>query len=266
MAQELAGKRVLITGSSSGIGEGIAKRMAREGVRLVVHGRNVERTEKVAAEIRAMGVEVHTAVGDLAKDREAAAVADKVDAALGGIDILVNNAGGTASGGGYGAWFDATPEDWMAAYQGNVICTFRMIKRFAPAMQAAGWGRIINIASIVGLRPPTVIPDYAGAKAALLNLTVGLSKTLSRTGITVNSITPGLILTPATEGWLRSLAKQFGWGDDWAEIERRALAEFVPNDCGRIGRPEDIAHAVMYLASPQAGFVTGTDIVVTGTA
>jgi NAD(P)-dependent dehydrogenase (short-subunit alcohol dehydrogenase family) len=263
---ELAGKRVLVTGSSSGIGEAIAKRMARGGVRLVVHGRDAARTEKVAAEIRAAGAEVHTAVGDLADEAQAQAVCDAVEAALGGVDILVNNAGGTASGGGYGAWFDATPQDWMAAYQGNVICTFRLIKRFTPGMKAAGWGRIINISSIVGHRPPTVIPDYAGAKAALLNLTVGLSKTLSGTGITANSITPGLILTPATEGWLRSLAKQFNWGDDWATIEKRALAEFVPNDCGRIGRPEDIAHAVMYLASPQAGFVTGTDMMVTGSA
>jgi NAD(P)-dependent dehydrogenase (short-subunit alcohol dehydrogenase family) len=264
MALELAGKRVLVTGSSSGIGEGIAKRMAREGVRLVVHGRDAERTERVAAEIRATGVEAHAVFGDLAKDDQAEAVADAVDAALGGVDILINNAGGTASGGGYGAWLDATPEDWIAAYQGNVVATIRMIRRFVPGMKTAGWGRIVNIASIVGHRPPTVIPDYAGAKAALLNLTVGLSKTLSNTGITVNSITPGLILTPATESWLRRLAKKFGWGDDWAEIERRALKDFVPNDCGRIGRPEDIAHAVMYLASPQAGFVTGTDMIVTG--
>jgi 3-oxoacyl-[acyl-carrier protein] reductase len=246
MALELAGKRVLVTGSSSGIGEGIAKRMAREGVRLVVHGRDAERTERVAAEIRATGVEVHATVGDLARDDQAGAVADAVDAALGGVDLLINNAGGTASGGGYGAWLDATPEDWIAAYQGNVVATVRMIRRFVPGMKAAGWGRIVNIASIVGHRPPTVIPDYAGAKAALLNLTVGL------------------ILTPATEGWLRNLGKKFGWGDDWAEIERRALKEFVPNDCGRIGRPEDIAHAVMYLTSPQAGFVTGTDMIVTG--
>ena len=266
MASELAGKRVLVTGSSSGIGEGIAKRMAREGVRLFVHGRNAERTARVASEVRAMGVEVHSAVGDLSKDDQANAVADAVEAALGGVDILVNNAGGTASGGGYGAWLDATSEDWIAAYQGNVVASVRMIRRFVPGMKAAGWGRIVNIASIVGHKPPTVIPDYAGAKAALLNMTVGLAKTLSKTGITVNSITPGLILTPATDGWLRSLAKQFGWGDDWAEIERRALAEFVPNDCGRIGRPDDIAHAVMYLASTQAGFVTGTDMVVTGTA
>jgi len=265
MAHELAGKRVLVTGSSSGIGEGIAKRMAKEGVKLFVHGRNVERTERVAAEVRAMGVEVHHATGDLADEAQANSVADKVLAALGGVDILVNNAGGTASGGGYGAWFDATSEDWLKAYQGNVICGVRMIKRFAPGMKDAGWGRIINIASIVGLRPPTVIPDYAGAKAALINMTRGLAKVLANTGITVNSITPGLILTPATEGWLRMLAKQFNWGDEWAEIERKAVAEFVANDCGRIGRPDDIAHAVMYLASPQAGFVTGTDMSVTGT-
>jgi NAD(P)-dependent dehydrogenase (short-subunit alcohol dehydrogenase family) len=95
-------------------------------------------------------------------------------------------------------------------------------------------------------------------------MTVGLAKTLANTGITVNSVSPGLILTPATEGWLRMLAKQFGWGDDWDEIERRALAELVPNSCGRIGRPDDIANAVAYLVSPRTGFVTGTDMLVTG--
>jgi len=73
-----------------------------------------------------------------------------------------------------------------------------------------------------------------------------------------------LIQTPSTEGWLRSLAPRFGWGEDWEEIERRALKEFVPNSCGSIGRPEDIAHAVAYLASPRAGFVTGADMMVTG--
>jgi len=264
MTQELAGKRALVTGSSSGIGVAIARRLASEGVRLVVHGRNAERAHSIAAEIRATGAEVHVAVGDLARADQATAVADAVEAALGGLDILVNNAGGTASGGGYGAWLDATDEEWIAAYEGNVVCGVRLIRRFAPGMKAAGWGRIVQISSIVGHQPPVVIPDYASAKAGVHNMTVGLSKTLANTGITVNSVTPGLILTPATEGWLRMLGKQFGWGESWEEIEKQALAQFVPNSCGRIGRPEDIAHAVAYLVSPKAGFVTGTDMLVTG--
>jgi len=264
MTLEFQDKRALVTGSSSGIGEAIAHRLAREGARVVVHGRNAERAERVAAAIRAGGGEAHVAIGDLARADQAEAVADATFAALGGVDILVNNAGGESSGGGMGPWMEATDEDWIKAYQGNVVCAVRMIRRFTPGMKASGWGRVIQISSIVGHTPATVIPDYAASKAALLNLTVSLSKALGNTGITVNSISPGLILTPAVNGWLRSLAPRFGWGDDWAEIERRALKEFVPNNCGRIGRPEDIAHAVAYLASPQAGFVTGTDMQVTG--
>jgi NAD(P)-dependent dehydrogenase (short-subunit alcohol dehydrogenase family) len=264
MAQELAGKRALVTGSSSGIGVAIAKRLASEGVRLVVHGRNVERAHKVADEIRGTGAEVHVAIGDLARDDQAAAVGDVVDAALGGLDILINNAGGTASGGGYSPWLDATPDEWIAAYQGNVVCGVRMIRRFVSGMKSAGWGRIVNISSLVAHGGQVVIPDYASAKSGVLSMTVGLAKTLANTGITVNSVSPGLILTPATEGWLRMLAKQFGWGDDWNEIEKRALAELVPNSCGRIGRPDDIANAVAYLVSPRTGFVTGTDMLVTG--
>ena len=261
---ELDGKRALVTGSSSGIGEAIAKRLAAEGARLIVHGRNVERAERVAAEIRATGAEVHVAIGDLMRDDQATSVADTAEAALGGIDILVNNAGGESSGGGQATFFDATPAEWVAAYQGNVVSAIRMIQRFTPGMKAAGWGRIIQISSLVAHRPNLVIPDYAAAKAALNNMTLGLSKTLAGTGITVNSISPGVILTAGVEGWFRKLAEQFGWGTEWPEIEKRAIAELAPNHCGRAGRPEDVAHAVMYLASPQGGFVTGTDMMVSG--
>jgi len=264
MTLELQGKRALVTGSSSGIGEAIAMRLAREGASVVVHGRNAERAEKVAAAIRATGAEAHVAIGDLSRDDQANEVADAAEAALGGIDILVNNAGGTSSGGGQATFLEATPAEWVAAYEGNVVSAIRMIRRFVPGMKAAGWGRIIQISSLVAHRPNLVIPDYAAAKAALNNMTVGLAKTLGGAGITVNSISPGVILTAGVEGWFRGLADQFGWGADWPEIEKRAIAELAPNHCGRAGRPEDIAHAVMYLASPQAGFVTGTDMMVSG--
>jgi NAD(P)-dependent dehydrogenase (short-subunit alcohol dehydrogenase family) len=264
MMLELEGKRALVTGSSSGLGEAIARRLAGEGARLVVHGRNIERARRVAAEIRATGCEAHVAIGDLSRDDEAALVGDAVEAALGGIDILVNNAGGQSSGGGQATFFEATPAEWVAAYEGNVVSAVRMIQRFAPGMKAAGWGRIIQISSLVAHRPNLVIPDYAAAKAALNNMTVGLAKTLAGTGITVNSISPGVIMTEGVEGWFRKLAEQFGWGTDWPEIEKRAIAELAPNLCGRGGRPEDVAHAVMYLASPRAGFVTGTDMLVSG--
>jgi NAD(P)-dependent dehydrogenase (short-subunit alcohol dehydrogenase family) len=264
MARELEGKRALVTGSSSGLGEAIAKRLAREGARLVVHGRNAERAERVAAEIRAGGGEAHVAIGDLMLDDQATTVADKAETALGGIDILVNNAGGESAGHGRAGFFDAKPEEWLKTYNGNVVCAIRLIQRFAPGMKAAGWGRIIQISSLVSYRPNLVIPDYAAAKAGLNNMTVALSLALAGTGVTVNSISPGVILTPGVEGWFRKLSEQFGWGTDWPEIEKRAVAALAPNHVGRAGRPEDVAHAVMYLASPAGGFVTGTDMLVSG--
>ena len=264
MAPALQDKRALVTGSSSGIGEAVAKRLSREGARLIVHGRNPERAERVAAEIRTAGGEAHVALGDLMLDDQAAAVADRAEAALGGIDILVNNAGGESSGGGQATFFESKPEEWLAAYNGNVVGAIRLIQRLAPGMKAAGWGRIIQISSLVSHRPNLVIPDYAAAKAALNNMTVALSLALAGTGVTVNSISPGVILTAGVEGWFRKLNEQFGWGTEWAEIEKRAIAALAPNHVGRAGRPEDVAHAVMYLASPEGGFVTGTDMLVSG--
>ena len=264
MTGELEGKRALVTGSSSGLGEAIAKRLAAEGARVVVHGRNLERAERVAAEIRAAGGEAHVALGDLMLDDQASGVCDTADAVLGGIDILVNNAGGESAGAGQATFFDAKPEEWLKTYNGNVVCAIRMIQRFAPGMKDRGWGRIIQISSLVSHRPNLVIPDYAAAKAGLNNMTVGLSLALAGTGITVNSISPGVILTSGVEGWFRQLSKQFDWGTDWDEIEKKAVAALAPNHVGRAGRPADVAHAVMYLASPQGGFVTGTDMMVSG--
>ncbi len=231
MTGELDGKRALVTGSNSGLGEAIAKRLAREGARLVVHGRNAERAERVAAEIRATGAEAHVAVGDLMLDDQANAVADAAEAALGGIDILVNNAGGESSGHGQATFFEAKPEEWLKTYNGNVVCAIRLIQRLAPGMKERGWGRIIQISSLVSHRPNLVIPDYAAAKAALNNMTVGLARTLGGTGVTVNSISPGVILTSGVEGWFRNLAQQFGWGHRMARDRktrhRRAGAQPV---------------------------------------
>lgn len=261
---ELSHKKALVTGSSSGIGEAIALRLAAEGAAVAVHGRNRERAEAVAARVRALGVEAIVLIGDLATDEGAAGVADAVEAAWGGVDILVNNAGGESAGTGNAPWMDATPEDWIATYQNNVISMVRMIRRLAPPMRERGWGRLIQVSSVVGHDPLTVIPDYCAAKAAIINLSKGLAKTFSRSGVTSNSVSPGLVATPSVEAWLRGLAQANGWGDDFAVIERKAVEGFMPNHVGRIGRPGDIAHAVAYLASPQAGYVTGTDVLVSG--
>lgn len=262
---DLQHKRALVTGSSSGIGEAIALRFVEEGAAgIAVHGRNRERAEAVAERVRALGAEAIVVIGDLATNEGAEAVADAVEAAWGGVDILVNNAGGESAGTGNAPWLDATPAEWISTYQNNVISMVRMIRRLAPPMRERGWGRLIQVSSVVGHEPLTVIPDYGAAKAAILNLTRGLAKTFSRSGVTANSISPGLVRTPSVETWLRGLAHSFGWGDDWEDIEKNVVEKFVQNHIGRIGRPEDIAHAAAYLASPRAGFVTGTDLQVSG--
>lgn len=252
----LKGKRALVTGSSSGIGAGIARLLAAEGCDVVVHGRDVARTRAVADEIGAVAV----AIGDLSAD----AGADAVAAAAGEIDILVNNAGGSAGTSAMG-WTEVDEVRWEATYQLNAIAAARMIRRLLPTMKASGWGRIINVASAAGTQPIAFGPDYGAAKAAMLNMTVSLAKSLGPCGVTANSISPGMVLTPAVAAWLSRLGPTMGWGDiSLEEAEQRAAREITPLAVGRAGRVEEIAHVACMIASPAAGFMTGANIRVDG--
>lgn len=261
MELNLQGKRALVTGSSSGIGAEIAKTLAREGVLVVIHGRNEQRTRQIADEIAQNGGKATVAIGDLAQDISAEKVAQDAIQAFGGIDILINNAGG----GGSLSWFDAPAQAWASVYAQNVLSTVRLIQHLAPPMKFAGWGRIINIASGVATQPTVAIADYAAAKAALVNLTVSLAKELAYTGVTVNTVSPGTILTPGLESAVRGIATANGWNtDDWSELETRTAREIWPNPTGRVGRVEDVASMAAYLASPLAGFINGANYRVDG--
>jgi NAD(P)-dependent dehydrogenase (short-subunit alcohol dehydrogenase family) len=156
MDLQLTGKRALVTGSSSGIGKGVAMALAREGVSVVVHGRSLERTQSVASAIREAGGDARVALGDLATDEGAAAVSKAVHEALGGVDILINNIGGAeSSGGGMLSWFEITPQHWAGSMQQNLIAAVRMIHAFVPAMRDRGWGRVITCPAPGGQsRPP----------------------------------------------------------------------------------------------------------------
>jgi len=266
MDLDLAGKRALVTGSSSGIGRGIATVLAGEGATVIVHGRNRERTEETAATIREAGGTAHLAFGDLATDEGAAAVADAVDQATGGIDILVNNIGGTESYGGQMlSWFEVGTGQWLGTLQQNLVSAVRMIHAFVPAMRERGWGRVINISSGGGAEPPTSVPDYCAAKAGLNNLTVSLSKELSRSGVTVNTVSPGCTRTDMFERNLERMAEANGWPDDYEAREARFmdLGVFACTS-QRYGRPTDIGSLVAFLASPLSAFVNGANYRIDG--
>lgn len=263
MAGRLSGKTALVTGASGGIGAATALRLAAEGAAVVCHGRNHARTAATAEAVRAVGGTAFVVTGGLSNDAEAAAIVDATCTAAGDVDILVNNAGGESAGGGTAPWFETSPADWLATYDSNVGSMIRLIHAFTPAMKAKRWGRLIQLSSGVVDVPMAIIPDYQGAKAAIRTLTKSLAHALSGTGITANSVSPGFVLTDGNRPWIMGMAEKHGI-TGWEEIERWAVRKFVPNHSGRLGRPEDIANAIAFLADPASDYVNGTDILVDG--
>lgn len=256
MDLQLAGKRALVTGSSSGIGAAIARELAREGCHVVVHGRDRARAEAVARECEALGASAAIALGAITDDAEADRVADQALAAFGGIDVLVNSAGGTVRGDNP-AWTDVSSEDWQRSFSLNVISVIRLAQRLTPGMATRGWGRIINISSVGGTQLSGRLLDYGAAKAALDHLTGNLSRAVAGQGITVNAIVPGTVLTLQAERWIDTVAEQNGWPADFAERERLYTRDFSEQPVPRLGRPEEIAAAAAFLASPRSDFTTG---------
>ena len=260
MDLQLGGKRALVTGSSRGIGEAIAKTLAQEGVSVVVHGRNRERTKRVAQEIIANGGKAETAVGELDTDEGAKMVADLALSSLGGVDILINNAGTFSMG----AWIDTTAEQWVRLYNANVVSMVRMIRLLMPQMKESGWGRIIQIASTDGTRPYAEQPDYAATKAANINMTVSLAKELAGTGITVNTVSPGSIDTVGFDEILFKLAEAQGGGANLEQMKAQVLKEMLSNPVSRLGTPLDVACLVAFISSPLAGYINAANLLVDG--
>ncbi len=174
MDLHLEGKIALVTGSSQGIGAGIARGLAREGAIVIVHGRDRNRANAVAEQIVEEGGTVHAVTGDLT-------VAAEVDVLLtelrgvGAIDILVNNAGGS---GGNSDWSTTEVGAWASTYDANVLAAMRIAKAVLPRMRQVGWGRIINISSLAALMPPAGNPDYSAAKAAMLAMSASIKPLL----------------------------------------------------------------------------------------
>jgi NAD(P)-dependent dehydrogenase (short-subunit alcohol dehydrogenase family) len=259
----LQGKRALVTGSTSGIGAATVRLLAAEGAWVIVHGRNTERANAIKAEIESAGGKAAIAIGDLAADEPAARALSAALDAFGGVDILVNNLGHFEPFAP--VWTDATPADFAKTYEANVIAAVRAIRAVLPGMKEKAWGRIINIASGAYTQPPPDWPTYGPSKAALVNLSVGLARALPLTGVTVNTISPGNVLTEQMMGNLPKIGAAEGWPEtDIYAIERRFVAEKWPNPVGRMGRSDEIAALIAFLASEHAGYITGTNYRIDG--
>lgn len=262
MNYQLDGKRVLVSGSSSGIGRAIALAMAAEGVSVVVHGRDAERVAAVVAAIEQMGGKAAAAIGDLATDAGAQAVINAANEAFGGVDILVNNAGNAQP---MGDMLTISPDLWVQSYQENVLSAVRLVQGLVPGMRERGWGRVIQVASGTGSAPEASFGPYSSSKSAMIAFTVSLSKALAGTGITVNTMSPGITATEAFERNLPVMAKNFGWQEtDQAAMTARAARELWPNPTGKIGSVDEQAAAVLFLASAQASYVNGANVRVDG--
>jgi 3-oxoacyl-[acyl-carrier protein] reductase len=253
-------KGVLVTGASKGIGKAIAAAFAAEGSRVVLTARHQPELEQAALELRQRGGEALALPADLTSASDVQRLAQHALERLGTVHVLVNNAGGVE---GSAQFEDLSDEDWISIFQLNVLAAVRLTRALLPSMREQHWGRIINIGSEAGMQPDPIIPHYNAAKAAVINLTKSLSKAYGREGILVNTVSPGPIKTPLGEQYIATQAKVQGGTPQQAE--QAYLREQRPQMAlRRLGTPEEVASAVVYLASEAASFITGANLRVDG--
>jgi 3-oxoacyl-[acyl-carrier protein] reductase len=240
MTFDLSGRTALVTGASGGIGSAIARQLHRQGARVVLSGRRRAALDELAGELgERVAVEVADLVEKEAPERLVAAVE-----ATGGLDILVNNAGLTRDG----LALRLKDEDWQTVLDVDLSAGFRLIRSALRGMVRRRWGRIVSITSIVAATGNPGQANYAAAKAGLTGMSKALAAEVAARGITVNCVAPGLIQTAMTE----VLGAE----------QRARLLQQIPQ--GRLGSGADVAAAVGFLASAEAGYVTGQTLHVNG--
>jgi NAD(P)-dependent dehydrogenase (short-subunit alcohol dehydrogenase family) len=249
----LEGKVAIVTGAASGFGRATALRFAREGARVVVADLDAARGDDVVAEVRAAGSDARLLVGDVSSlDVARSAVALAVDD-LGGLDVLVNNAG-IVQGDDRNTW-DTSEEKWDLVLQVNLRSVFVCSKAAIPVMLERGGGSIVNIASIAA-SVCTGGAAYAASKGAILSYTRHTARELARRGVRMNAVSPGFMRTPMTTG------ERDGLDEEAQEARVAGFATHLPMK--RMGAMDDIADAVLFLASDEAGYITGQEVIVDG--
>ena len=240
---ELTDKMALVTGATGGIGGGIARALHKQGATVAISGRQTDRLEKVAAEL---GARVHVCPCDLASKAQVGKLIDEAIAKLGRLDILVNNAGLTKDN----LFMVMKDDQWEDVIAVNLTSTFVLMRAATRAMMRSrtGYGRIINISSISGVIGNPGQGNYSASKAGMIGMSKSLAREVASRGITVNCIAPGFISTPMT--------------DALNEKQTAAIRDAIPAQ--KFGTPDDIAAAVVYLASPEAAYMTGQTLHVNG--
>jgi 3-oxoacyl-[acyl-carrier protein] reductase len=240
----LDGRTALVTGASQGIGEAIARLLAAQGARVVVAARSADKLAALAGEIAAAGGHAHPLALDVAEPAAVAGRLKELPEDFAAIDILVNNAGITADN----LLLRMSLEDWERVLRTNLTGAFALSRELVRGMIRRRWGRIISVSSVVGLMGNAGQANYAAAKAGLIGFSKSLARELGSRNITVNVVAPGYIETAMT-----------------AALPEAARAELTGGIAlGRLGQVADVAAAVLYLASDQAGYVTGQALNVSG--
>ncbi len=238
---DLTGKNALVTGASGGIGSAIAKALHGAGATVALSGTRVEPLNALAAEL---GARAHVVPCNLGDAEAVEGLIKQASEAMGSVDILVNNAGVTRDQ----LFMRMSDEDWQSVLDINLGSTMRLCRAAVRPMMKSRWGRIINIGSIVGSTGNPGQVNYAASKAGLVGLTKSIAAEVAARGITANTVAPGFIATPMT--------------DKLTDEQKDRINAQIP--AARMGQPEEIAAAVLYLASAEAGYVTGATLHVNG--
>jgi NAD(P)-dependent dehydrogenase (short-subunit alcohol dehydrogenase family) len=247
----LENKTAIITGAGAGIGEGTALRFAEEGARLVLADLDEDNLKAVAAAVAPTGAEIVYLAGDIADEGHAQQLSELAVAKFGGIDIVVNNAANFTTV----SVEKASVADWQKVLGVNVMGTALVAKHAIPHMRKRGRGAIVNVSSTSALMAQPDFATYNTSKGAILSMTICMALDLAPDNIRVNSVCPGCILTSATEReWIRMGLTREQW-----------IAEMSPQHMlNRVGDVREVANAILFLASDEASFITGTHLMVDG--